>query len=131
MDIGLIKTLAKLLFGFDSFSQYMCDVVSSALERISADRRATIAAAYNSISRACAVMCTFTWLCPTRWQSAYQMLILAVSNTVDSLNDFRIEPAELTKAKDSFAAAVAAWNTPDVPDTDVDFNGLINKEQKP
>lgn len=123
MNISVIKAFIKSLFGFDSFAQYTCDVVTSSLERVSTSNRAKIAAAFNTISKVLAIMGAFAWLCPTRWQSAYQMLIVAVSNTADALKDFKIELAELTKVKDYFNAAVAAWNTPDIPDTDVDFKG--------
>lgn len=104
--------------------EYLVDVANAALAAIDPDKRATIAAAYNTFLKVAATLRTLAWLLPTRWQSAYNLTLQAVSDAADALADFKIEAAELTKVKDAFNAAVTAWRGGDVPDTDVDFSTI-------
>lgn len=128
MNISKFKIAVKLLFGgMESVVDYMLDIANQALAAIDPDKRAKIAAAYNTILNVLATMNSLAWLVPTRWQSAYRMTIAAVADTADALADFKIGAAELTKVKDAFNAAVTAWRGGDVPDTDVDFS-TISKE---
>ncbi len=123
MNISKLKIAFKLLFGgMESVVDYLLDIANAALAAIDPDKRAKVAAAYNTLSRILATMNSLAWLVPTRWQSAYRMTIAAVSDAADALADFKIEDAELTKVKDAFNAAVLAWRGGDVPDTDVDFD---------
>lgn len=107
--------------------EYLVDVANAALAVIDPDKRATIAAAYNTFLKVAATLRTLAWLLPTRWQSAYSLTLQAVTDTADALADFKIEQSELTKVRDAFNAAVLAWRGVDVPDTDVDFS-TISKE---
>lgn len=104
--------------------EYLVDVANAALAAIDPDKRATIAAAYNTFLKVAATLRTLAWLLPARWQSAYRNTIGAVEAVANALMDFTIEPAELTNVKDAFNAAVTAWRGGDVPDTDVDFETL-------
>lgn len=123
MNISKIKIAFKYLFGgMDAVVEYLLDIVNNALAAIDPAKRAKIAAAYNTICKVLATMNSLAWLVPTKWQSAYRMTIAAVENTADALSDFKIEADELTKVKDAFNAAVLAWRSGDVPDTDVDFD---------
>lgn len=125
MNISKIKIAFKLLFGgMESVVEYLLDIANAALAAIDPDKRAKVAATYNTLCRVLATMNSLAWLVPTRWQSAYRMTIAAVSNAADALADFKIDAAELTKVKDAFSAAVTAWRASDVPDTDVDFETL-------
>ncbi len=125
MNISTFKIAWKLLFGgVESVVDYLIGIVNAALDEINPEKRAKIAAAYNTIDRVLATLVALKWLCPTKWQSAYSQTVLAVKDVVDALSDFKIEAAELTKVRDAFAAAVAAWRTGDVPDTDVDFDTI-------
>jgi glycine betaine/choline ABC-type transport system substrate-binding protein len=125
MNISKFKLALKYLFGgIDSVMEYLLEIVNEALAKIDPANRAKIAAAYNTISRVASTLLALKWLCPTKWQSAYEMTIIAASDTASALEDFKIEPAELTKVKDAFNAAVTAWRGGDVPDTDVDFDGV-------
>lgn len=122
MNISKLKIAVKYLFGgMDAVVEYLLGIVNQALAAIDPAKRAKIAAAYNTITRVLAILNAFTWLIPTKWQSAYRMTISAVANTADALSDFKIEESELTKVKDAFNAAVMAWRSDDVPDTDCDF----------
>ena len=125
MNISTFKIAWKLLFGgVESVVDYLIGIVNAALDEINPEKRAKIAAAYNTIDRVLATLVALKWLCPTKWQSAYSQTVLAVNDVVDALSDFKIEAAELTKVRDAFAAAVVAWRTGDVPDTDVDFSTI-------
>lgn len=122
MNISKLKIGWKLLFGgMDAVVEYLLGIVNQALAAIDPAKRAKIAAAYNTITRVLATLNALAWLIPTKWQSAYRMTISAVANTADALSDFKIEESELTKVKDAFNAAVMAWRSDDVPDTDCDF----------
>lgn len=125
MNISKLKIAFKLLFGgMESVVDYLLDIANAALAAIDPDKRAKIAAAYNTLCKVLATMTALAWLVPTRWQSAYRMTITAVSDAADALADFKIDAAELTKVKDAFNAAVTAWRGGDVPDTDVDFSTI-------
>ena len=125
MNISKLKIAFKLLFGgMESVVDYLLDIANAALAAIDPDKRAKVAAAYNTILNVLATMNSLAWLVPTRWQSAYRMTIAAVSDAADALADFKIEAAELSEVKDAFNAAVTAWRGGDVPDTDVDFETL-------
>lgn len=125
MNISKLKIAFKYLFGgMESVVDYLLDIVNQALAAIDPDKRAKIAAAYNTLCKVLATMTSLAWLVPTKWQSAYRMTIAAVADAADALADFKIEAAELTKVKDAFNAAVLAWRGGDVPDTDVDFETL-------
>lgn len=123
MDISKFKIAWKYLFGgMDSVMEYLLEIANKALAAIDPADRAKIAAAYNTIDRVLAVLVALKWLCPTKWQSAYGATVTAVEVTLKMLEDFAITPAELSKVKDAFNAAVLAWRGGDVPDTDVDFS---------
>lgn len=125
MNISKFKIAFKYLFGgIDSVMEYLLEIVNEALAKIDTENRAKIAAAYNTILNVLATLNALAWLCPARWQSAYRNTIGAVEAVANALMDFTIEPAELTKVKDAFNAAVTAWRAGDVPDTDVDFDTL-------
>ena len=125
MNISKFKIAFKLLFGgMESVVDYLLDIANAALAAIDPDKRAKVAAAYNTLSRILATMISLAWLVPTKWQSAYKATLGAVADAADALEDFKIEAAELTKVKDAFNAAVIAWRAGDVPDTDVDFSTI-------
>lgn len=125
MNISKFKIALKYLFGgMESVVDYLLDIANAALAAIDPDKRQKIAAAYNTILNVLATLNALAWLCPARWQSAYRNTIGAVEAVANALMDFTIEPAELTKVKDAFNAAVTAWRGGDVPDTDVDFETL-------
>ena len=123
MNISKLKIAFKYLFGgMEAVVDYLLDIVNQALAAIVPDKRAKIAAAYNTLCKVLATMTSLAWLVPTKWQSAYKATLGAVADAADALADFKIEAAELTKVKDAFNAAVLAWRGGDVPDTDVDFD---------
>lgn len=136
MNISEIKLGLTALWGFinplnifhpfesaaDNVISYLLNIANQVLAAIDPDKRAKIAAAYNTLCKVLATMTSLAWLVPTKWQSAYRMTISAVSDAANALADFKIEAVELTKVKDSFNAAVLAWRGGDVPDTDVDFD---------
>ena len=129
MNISKLKIAFKYLFGgMEAVVDYLLDIVNQALAAIDPAKRAKIAAAYNTLCKVLATMTSLAWLVPTKWQSAYRMTISAVSDAADALADFKIEAAELTKVKDAFNAAVMAWRSGDVPDTDVDFDSAECQE---
>ena len=125
MNISKLTIGWKYLFGgMEAVVEYLLGIVNSALAAIDQDRRAKIAAAYNTVKRVLATLEALQWLCPTKWQSAYSATVGAVEAVVAALEDMKIEAAELTKVKDAFNAAVQTWRGTDVPDTDVDFASI-------
>ena len=123
MNISKLKIAFKYFFGgMEAVVDYLLDIVNQALAAIDPDKRAKIAAAYNTLCKVLATMTSLAWLVPTKWQSAYKATLGAVADAVDALADFKIEAAELTKVRDAFNAAVLAWRGCDVLDTDVDFD---------
>lgn len=123
MNISKLKIAFKYLFGgMEAVVDYLLDIVNQALAAIDPDKRAKIAAAYNTLCKVLATMTSLAWLVPTKWQSAYKATLSAVADAANALADFKIEAAELTKVRDAFNAAVLAWRGGDVPDTDVDFD---------
>lgn len=122
MNISKLKIAFKYLFGgMEDVVDYLLDIVNQALAAIDPDKRAKIAAAYNTLCKVLATLTALAWLVPTKWQSAYKATLGAVADAADALADLKIEAAELTKVRDAFNAAVLAWRGGDVPDTDVDF----------
>lgn len=125
MNISKFKVAIKYLFGgIDSVMEYLLETVNAALGKIDPANRTKIAAAYNTVLNVLATLNALAWLCPAKWQSAYKNTIAAVGTVAAALADFKIEYSELTDVKDAFAAAVTAWRSGDVPDTDVDFDGV-------
>lgn len=125
MNISKFKIALKLIFGgIESVVDYLLEIVNNALAAIDPDKRAKVAAAFNTTKRVLATLSALQWLCPTKWQSAYSVTVDSVEAVVDSLEDMEITEADLTCIKDAFNAAVAAWRTDDVPDTDVDFSSI-------
>jgi len=122
--INPLNILHPLESAADNVISYLLDIANAALAAIDPDKRAKIAAAYNTLCKVLATLTALAWLVPTRWQSAYRGTIAAVSDAADALADFKIEAAELTKVRDAFNAAVIAWRGCDVPDTDVDFSTI-------
>ena len=125
MNISKFKIAIKYLFGgMESVVDYLLDIANAALAAIDPDKRAKIAAAYNTLCKVLATLTALAWLVPIKWQSAYKATLVAVADAADALADFKIDAAELTKVKDAFNAAVTAWRGGDVPDTDVDFSTI-------
>ena len=120
--INPLNILHPLESAADNVISYLLDIANAALAAIDPDKRAKIAAAYNTILNVLATLNALAWLCPARWQSAYRNIIGAVEAVANALMDFTIEPAELTNVKDAFNAALITWRAGDVPDTDVDFD---------
>lgn len=125
MNISKFKLAVKYLFGgIDSVVEYLLGIVNAALAKIDPYNRAKVAAAFNTAQKVLSTLSAFQWLCPTKWQSAYSVTIQSVKAVVDVLADMEITADDLSRIKDAFNAAVTAWRTGDVPDTDVDFDTL-------
>ena len=73
MNISKLKIAFKYLFGgMESVVDYLLDIANAALAAIDPDKRAKIAAAYNTLCKVLATLTALAWLVPTRWQSAYR-----------------------------------------------------------
>lgn len=114
MKLTITKLVLKYLFsGFDSAVQYALDVLNAALADVPAGDRAKVQAALNVAKKTLSVLGAMSWLCPVKWQTAYGKTIDAVAETVKALEDLSITVDELKAVRDGFAAAVAAWKSPD------------------
>lgn len=111
----------KVLTGFinpwgsvaGNVADYVLDLLNGVLARIDPARKEQIQAALNVARRVAATLSAFSWLCPTKWQTAYGLTVEAVCNVVQALEDLQITPGELTDVRIKFAAAVSAWRGDD------------------
>lgn len=114
MDISKLKIALKYIFGgIGSVVDYLLDLLNTALAKIDPSKKEQIQAVLNLASRVLATLEALKWLCPTKWQTAYELTIKAVSDVVDALKDLQITKEELEKIEADFEAAVKAWKGED------------------
>ena len=114
MDISKWTIAWKYLFGgVDSVVTYVLGVLNKAIASITPGNKTKVLAALNTAKRVLAVLKALTWLCPTKWQTAYAETVAAVETVVTALEDLEITVEELDRVRKAFVAAVAAWNDGD------------------
>lgn len=94
-------------------ADYVLGLLNDALAKIDPARKEQIQAALNVAKKVAATLSAMSWLCPTKWQTAYGKTIVAVREVVYGLEDLQITPGELTDVRIKFAAAVSAWRGDD------------------
>ena len=114
MDISKFKIAWKYIFGgIGSVVDYLLDILNSALAQIDPSKKEQIQAVLNLARRVLSVLEALKWLCPTKWQTAYELTIKAVEAVVDALSDLQITKEEFEKVREAFEAAVKAWKGED------------------
>lgn len=121
MNISKFKLAVKYLFGgIGSVVDYLLDILNQALAKVDPKKKEQIQAVLNVAEKVFAMLRAFQWLCPTKWQYAYAETISAVEVITFTMYDFALTAEEFSKVKATFAAAVAAWKSPD-DETCVDY----------
>ena len=122
MNASVFKAVLCWIFGgTNGVVSYIYNVVNFALSKIEPDKRAKTAAVYNIIKKALAILSTFKFLCPTKWQNAYEKTQLAIYKCVQAIEDFEITPEELSSVRTCLAVAYKSWSQPDDPTVDNDL----------
>jgi hypothetical protein len=55
----------------------------------------------------------FSWLIPTKWQTAYSKTLKAVEDTATALEDLQLTQEELANVITAYSSAVDAWKSGD------------------
>lgn len=134
MNASVFKTILMYIFGgTNGIVTYLLDVVNNALAQIEPDKRAKTAAVYNVIKKAIAILNAFKFLCPTKWQNAYEKTQYAVYKCVQAIEDFEITPEELSNVRTCLGVAYKSWCEDDdiLVDNDLDtYNKRANEVEK-
>lgn len=107
---GLVNPFGSV---FESLVDYALGKVNDALDGIDVGRRERIQAALNVARKALAVLAAIAWLCPTKWQTAYNATVEAVDGVCLALADLHLTLDELSGVRSKFADAVSAWQSSD------------------
>lgn len=123
MTISKIKLAWKYLTGgMGSVTDYLLDVLNAALAKIDPEKRETIQAVLNVAQKVLATLTACQWLCPTKWQTAYNKTVTAVLTVTVSLGDLVLTVDELLTIQNDFNAAVVSWKSDD-DETCVELKG--------
>lgn len=96
-----------------NIADYALDLLNAGVQKLDPEDKAKIQAVLNLAKKVLAVLNSISWLCPTKWQTAYGETVKAVTTVVDSLSDLTLTQEECTDIARDFNAAVIAWKSPD------------------
>lgn len=114
MDISKLKIAWKYLTGgMGGVADYLLDILNNALGSLDAKNVAKVQAVANTALRVSGTLKALSWLCPTKWQTAYSKTIVATETVVKALEDLNLTTLELNMLVNDFSSAVRAWKTPD------------------
>lgn len=114
MTISKFKIVLKWLFGgIGSVVDYLLDVVNSALSKIDPSRKEQVQAVLNVAEKALGILGVIKAFIPVKWQTAFDKTVFAMTELCVCLEDLQLTKEELSGCQASFAAAVAAWKSPD------------------
>lgn len=114
MKISKLTMAWKYLFGgVGSVVDYLLDILNQALSKVDTKKKEQVQGVLNIAEKVFAMLRSFQWLCPTKWQSAYAETISAVEVITFVMDDFVLTSEEFSKVKATFSAAVDAWKSPD------------------
>lgn len=114
MNISKFKIAWKYLCGgMGSVADYLLDILNKALKALDPAKKEKVIAVNNIAKRVLSALSALAWLCPTKWQTAYNLTVAAVKDVVDALEDLNITAEELTKVQTAFDAAVKVWKSDD------------------
>ena len=108
-----LKLLIKLIFGIGSAVSYALEVLNRAIAGIDPAKKEKIQHALNVAEQVLAALQTLKFLCPTKWQTAYQKTVLATQAVVFALADLVLTQDELNGIAKDFNAACLEWNGDD------------------
>lgn len=114
MKISTLTIAFKYVFGgIDSVVDYLLDILNNALDSLDSKNQKKIQAVSNIALKIVSVLKTLQFLIPTKWQTAYDSIIVAVERVFFALEDLKVENAELSEIQDSFKEAIIAWKGDD------------------
>ena len=114
MKISTLTMAFKYVFGgIGSVVDYLLDILNNALNSLDPNDQKKIQAVSNIALKIASVLKTLQFLIPTKWQNAYDSIIVAVERVFVALEDLKVENAELSEIQDSFKEAVIAWKGDD------------------
>ena len=108
-----LKLLIKLVFGIGNAVSYALGRLNIAIAAIDPAKKEKIQHALNVAEQVLSVLQTLKFLCPTKWQTAYQKTVLATQAVVFSLSDLVLTQEELVVICNDFNAALVEWNGED------------------
>lgn len=114
MDISKLKLVWKYITGgMGKVVDYLLDILNQALAKLDPSKKEQIQAVLNLAKRVLAILKNLRFLCPTKWQTAYDETVEAVEAVVDAMEDLKLTPEELEKIVKEFKEAVEAWKSDD------------------
>ena len=124
MNISKLTIAFKYIFGgMGSVVDYLLDILNNALNSIDPENKKKIQGAANVALKVASTLKTLQFLCPTKWQTAYNATISSVECVLYALDDFKLEEYELQAIQDDFKKTIIAWKGDD-DETCVDGNEL-------
>ena len=114
MKISILTIAFKYIRGgIGSVVDYLLDILNNALNSLDSKNQKKIQAVSNMALKIVSVLKTLQFLIPTKWQTAYDSIIVAVERVFVALKDLKVENAELSEIQDSFKQAIIAWKSDD------------------
>ena len=114
LEISKIKLVWKLLTGGASgLGTYALELGNSALASLNASNKQSIQAVLNYMTKILNTLKAFSWLIPTKWQTAYSKTLKAVEDTATALEDLQLTQEELANVITAYSSAVDAWKSGD------------------
>lgn len=117
MNISKLTIAFKYIFGgIGSVVDYLLDILNNALNSLDSKDQKKIQAVSNIALKIASVLKTLQFLIPTKWQTAYDSILVAVERVFVALEDLKVDNAELFEIQDSFKEAINAWKGDDDED---------------
>lgn len=114
MNISKIKLVWKFLTGGSAgVVEYALGVLRTALANLGGTTKEKIQGALNLALKVLSVLHAVRVFVPTKWQTAYDSTIAAVSHAVSALEDLDVTKDELDAIARHVAAAYDAWRGED------------------
>lgn len=107
---GLLNPFGSV---FESLADHALGKVNYAIDGIDVGKREKVQAALNVARKALAVLAAVAWLCPTKWQTAYNAAVEAVDGVCLALADLHVTIDELSNVRNKFVTAYAKWRSDD------------------
>lgn len=119
--MGKIKLAFVAIWGFinpfkstaETVIDYALGVLKNALAGLPDATKDKIQGVLNTALKVLAVLEAVKFLVPTKWQSAYQLTLEAVTGVVYVLDDLELTKDELADVTKRFNRAYRLWMTPD------------------
>lgn len=110
MKISKLKLAWKFITGGrEGVIDYALDVANTFADRLADARREDLKSYLSTARNILDTLNSLSWLCPSKWRRAYTLTLYAFSDLVDTLDDLKVTPDELTPVCNSFRIAYAAW----------------------